>query len=320
MFKKERKLKRVMPVLIAVIMLVSLMAPAVYAYEKIDMNKPTSLTVKFTDGPAVPGMEFRAYRIASVDENANFTFTDEVAAYGVAMPEDQTGYRSLAETLSGYFSRDGVKPVAVKETDENGLADFGELEKGLYLVLADRYKSPADDMTYTALPSLVSLPNLTDGNTWTYDVTITPKYTSVPPVPDTPGTIDINVIKVWSGEANKNKRPTEVIAELICDGQVADAVTLNSENNWRHTWKELDPNKTYNVTEKVVPQGYTVTIVREGNTFTMNNYSGEVPPVTPPSTPRLPNTGQLWWPVPILAVGGLAFIIAGSMRKRAAEA
>ena len=319
MFKKERKLKRVVTMLLAVLMLVTMMAPGVYAYEKIDMDKPVTLTVEFTSGPKIEGMEFRVYKIASVDENVNFEFVDAVAGYGVAMPNDQAGYRALAETLSGYFARDGVTPTAVAKTDVNGKANFGELEKGLYLVLADRYTDPKDKMTYIASPSLVALPNSTDGNSWIYDVTISPKYTSYPPIPNTPGkTIDINVIKVWTGEANKDKRPTYVYAELICDGQVIDTVTLNSGNNWRHTWKNLDESKTYNVTEKEVPQGYTVTIVRDGNTFTMNNYSGDVPPITPPKTPKLPQTGQLWWPVPILAGCGLAFIIAGKLRKRAA--
>ena len=319
MFKKGRKQKRVMPILIAVLMLVSLAAPFAYAYEKIDMSKPATLTVEFTGGPTVAGVEFRAYLIATVDENANFTFEDAIAAYGVAMPDDQAGYRALAETLSGYIARDGVTPTATAITDAQGKAEFGQLEKGMYLVLADRYTNPEDKMTYIFSPSLVAVPNSTDGNSWIYDVTISPKYTTVPPVPETPGeTIDINVIKIWSGEANKDKRPTSVCAELICDGQVIDTVILDSTNNWRHTWTELDATKTYNVTEKEVPMGYTVTIVRDGNTFTMNNYSGDVPPSTPPNTPRLPNTGQLWWPVPILAGLGLAFIIAGKLRKRAA--
>ena len=320
MFKRKGKLKRVVTMLITVLMLAGLMVPGVYAYEKIDMDKPVTLTVEFTSGPKVEGMEFRVYKIANVDENVNFEFTDAIAGYGVAMPSDQAGYRALAETLSGYIARDGVTPTGVAKTDANGQAAFGELEKGLYLILADRYKDPKDNMTYIASPSLVALPNSTDGSSWIYDVTVTPKYRQIPPLPETPGkTIDINVIKVWTGEANKDKRPTFVYAELICDGQVIDTVTLNSGNNWRHTWTGLDETKTYNVTEKEVPTGYTVTITRDGNTFTMNNYSGEVPPPTPPKTPKLPQTGQLWWPVPILAGCGLVFIVAGKLRKRAAE-
>ena len=41
-------------------------------------------------------------------------------------------------------------------------------------------------------------------------------------------------------------------------------------------------------------------------------------PSTPPNkpgSPRLPQTGQLWWPVPVLAVLGLAFVAAGWKRR-----
>lgn len=30
----------------------------------------------------------------------------------------------------------------------------------------------------------------------------------------------------------------------------------------------------------------------------------------------LPQTGQLWWPVPILAIAGLMLMIAGIIRRR----
>ena len=318
MMNRKRKLKRGITMLLAVIMLLGMMVQFAYAYEKIDMGKEATLAVEFTSGTKVPGMEFRAYRIATVDQDANFAFTEAIASYGFEMPKDQAGYRELAETLAAYVARDGITPVARSTTDDNGYASFGILEKGIYLVLADKYTNPADKMTYIVSPSLVSLPNSANGKTWDYDVVISPKYREIPPLPDTPGeTVDINVIKVWTGEVNKTKRPTYVYAELVCDGAVIDMVTLNSGNNWRHTWKDLDASKTYNVTEKEVPAGYTVTITRDGNTFTMNNYSGDVPPTNPP-VPKLPQTGQTWWPVPILGGIGLAFIIMGKLRKRSA--
>lgn len=41
------------------------------------------------------------------------------------------------------------------------------------------------------------------------------------------------------------------------------------------------------------------------------------PPVTKTPPPKLPQTGQLWWPVPLLVIAGLLFILAGWRRKRA---
>lgn len=37
---------------------------------------------------------------------------------------------------------------------------------------------------------------------------------------------------------------------------------------------------------------------------------------TKPDEPNLPQTGQLWWPVPVLLIAGLALLIAGSLRRR----
>ena len=314
---KNKTIKKLISVMTLLVVMATACVPAL-AYEAIDMDRDATLAVEFTTGVKVSGMEFRAYKVADVDENASFTLTDAISMYGLAMPTDQSGYRNLAETLSAYVARDGITPNASAFTDAAGRAEFGTLEKGLYLVLADSYTFAENQITYTALPTLVALPNSVDGNTWIYDVTISPKYTEVPPLPTTGEKIDINVIKVWSGESDQSKRPTSIQAELICDGAVMDTVTLNSENNWRHTWKELPADKTYSVTEKEVPTGYTVTITREGNTFTINNYKGGTPPVTPPQIPKLPNTGQLWWPVPALVIGGGLLVALGTLRKKRA--
>ena len=44
-------------------------------------------------------------------------------------------------------------------------------------------------------------------------------------------------------------------------------------------------------------------------------------PATNPTFPggkKLPQTGQLWWPVPVLACGGLGCIVVGLFRRRRA--
>lgn len=45
-----------------------------------------------------------------------------------------------------------------------------------------------------------------------------------------------------------------------------------------------------------------------------------IPPVTPPTPPgRLPQTGQLWWPVPVLLGSGLFSLLLGSVRRRGVD-
>lgn len=43
------------------------------------------------------------------------------------------------------------------------------------------------------------------------------------------------------------------------------------------------------------------------------------PPSTPSEPPGLPQTGQLWWPVPILSFAGVLFIILGWKKHKNAE-
>ena len=98
-------------------------------------------------------------------------------------------------------------------------------------------------------------------------------------------------------------------------------MTLNAANNWRHTWGELpkynnDGSKiVWSVVEKEL-ENYTVLITQNGITFVVTN-TGEHPE-NPPEHPddKLPQTGVLWWPVPVLAAVGLVFLIAGALSRK----
>ena len=81
----------------------------------------------------------------------------------------------------------------------------------------------------------------------------------------------------------------------------------------------------WRVVERDVPDGYTVTVEREGRVFVITNTKpddtpepSESPePSTSPDEPeKLPQTGQLWWPVPLLFCAGLIFVAAGLIIRR----
>lgn len=102
---------------------------------------------------------------------------------------------------------------------------------------------------------------------------------------------------------------------------------FNADNDrWTgSTWEGVGGNtvgKTYTwtVVEKAC-KGYTVQVERDGITFVITNTREvDVPdnPTPPkPAKPTLPQTGQLWWPVPLLMMGGLLFLVIGLFyRKR----
>lgn len=153
-------------------------------------------------------------------------------------------------------------------------------------------------------------------NVCRYDVLVNPKFDSSE-IPDTPSTITRKGLKVWDDAKDKDSRPTEVAVQLLRDGKVYDTKTLSTKNNWRYTWSGLDDRYTWSVVEKNY-KGYTVRIEREGITFVITNTRSNGTPDTPsPTDPKLPQTGQLWWPVPLLLMGGLLFLIIGVVcRKR----
>ena len=163
-------------------------------------------------------------------------------------------------------------------------------------------------------------------NEWIYDVSVSPKHDSTE-IPDTPTTITRKVIKVWNDDRHENQRPKEIIVQLLRDGKVYDMVTLNKDNNWRYTWSGLGSSYTWTVVEKE-NSGYTVQVERDGITFVITNTyvpeeSEPTEPTEPtptkptnPTKPNLPQTGQLWWPVPVLLIAGLLFVILGLIRRR----
>lgn len=305
------------------------------------------------------GARFDIYLVATMDESGELTTTEDFAQFNVDIQgENAETWKTLASTLEGYVLRDGLSPVDSGKTSKDGLVSFPTsgktLTQGLYLVLGSRHTQ--NGYRYDPAPFMVMLPGLDEENdVWIYNVTANAKYDSseIPDNPDHPDnpdddTIDRKVLKVWKDDGYENERPEEVIVQLLRNGKVYDTVTLNAKNNWRHTWTNLSDRYTWTVVEKEL-ECYTVEVIREGITFVVTNtYDEDIPdeptPVSPgtpeptipdeptptgPSipdgptptspTPNLPQTGQLWWPVPLLICAGLLLVVIGLVRRRGVD-
>ena len=303
----------------------------------IDTNRKVSLNVRFQDkGENLPGANFSLYRIANVDKDGKITLNAPFDKYNVELDmSSESALAGVASTLEGYVQSDGITPDYTRATDNSGSVVFSggidQLQQGLYLVLGERYIR--NDMLYTIQPTVVQLPSWNAVNlSWNYDVVIKAKHEAKPYVPEPP-TISRKVLKVWQNKGYTVNTPKEVVVQLLKDGVVHDTVKLNAENLWRHTWDGLDANSRWTLIEQPVPN-YNVTITKEGITFlVVNAYDpGDQPTPTPrptpppnaptptpkPTTPpeKLPQTGQLWWPVPMLIFAGLLLIVIGLIRRR----
>ncbi len=335
--------------------LLALLLPAqALAAGRIDLTKDCGLTLTYRDnGVPLVGAVFSLYRVADVDEYGELTVTEAFSQFNVDIRgRNDEAWWALASTLEGYVLRDQVVPADSGITDLWGQLAFPTpgktLTPGLYLVLGSRHQQGG--MIYDAQAFMVLLPTLDqEANDWDYHVTAEPKH-SVQPAPEEGDTVDRRVLKVWRDAGYEAQRPQSVTAQLLKDGVVVDAVTLSAANNWRYAWEGLDSGSQWLVVE-AAPGAYTVEIVREGDAFVVVNTVQEpdtppgptppddtdipdgpvpdedtepdpgtdIPDWPPPLGPALPQTGQLWWPVPLLLCAGLFFVAAGLIRRRGAS-
>lgn len=293
--------KKVMTILMS-ILLGMLLPTEVLAYTSIDEGKNVSLTLTYE----LPEVSFAIFQVADITETAKYVLTEEFKEYPIELEEmDGEGWRDAAQTFSGYVERDGIVPSATGITDEEGILVFEELENGLYLVIGGTYTTE-DRLHYEVMPFFVSLPTLTETDEWNYEPVVSPKYD----VEELPEYISLQVIKIWEEDSSQS-RPEKITVQILKNQEVYEEVELNSSNGWRYEWTELETGATWNVVEKEVPDNYTVKVSKVDNDFVITNTYGEV---VPPES-ILPQTGQLWWPVPLLAAAGILLFAIGIFER-----
>lgn len=253
----------------------------------VDFSKKGSIEIVLeekTDDTAVEGAEVTIYKIADAynkDYNLTFKYTDEFDYCEVSL--DDLREESLSKEITKCVTDDSVGVSQL--TNEDGVVLFDELDLGLYLVSQTNKVEG-----YSNIDSfLVMIPKVID-NSWTYDIEANPKT-------DIYKVIDITVNKVWN--TDDNDLPEKVDIQLYRGDELIDSIVLNRDNNWTHTWKELEKSDNYSVKEVNIPKGYKVTYKNDGYTFVVTN------------TDTLANTGQLFFSIIILAILGMCFIIVG---------
>lgn len=296
-------------VLLAVLLLAAAVAPAALASGPILTGKSCSLSVSFApEGKAAEGVRFSVWRVADVNVACEFTPTDSYADFSpMAMlaDPDAESYRILSTMLPGYIAENAIAPDAEAGTDAQGMARFAGLPVGLYLVVGEVYA--ADRQFHTPEAFMVALPDRLEDDSWLYDVAVEAKYTSVSDSED----VDISVVKIWSDSAT-NAHSTDYVLVCLYDGDILyDKQMLSKENNWTYTWKGLYGGTTWNLSELKYPSGYTPQVERRGNLFVVTNTK---PADKTPGT--LPQTGQLWWPVPLLLAGGVLLLVLGFVKRK----
>ena len=305
--------------LLVLLLCAVLVSTCVFAGE-IDPGKRCELTVRCKH--TAEDVTYAIWRVAEVDEDVRFRYVSPFKNKGFHSANDHDDWEDTAETLAGYVERKEIAPLATEDTNSRGNATFEKLKTGLYLVIGEPYTY--DGKTYEQDPFLIALPTRSD-NTQPWEYVVTTIRKPAEQVEDPKQTVDVEVLKIWSGDDGA-LRPASVTVQLLQNGQVYDTATLNRRNNWEYRWSGLPAGFVWRVTEVEVPAGYSVLVQRSGTKFVIvNTYDVPKPPDdiedipdddVPLDRPTLPKTGTTQWIVPLLLSAGALLFLLGLLRRR----
>lgn len=278
--------RKILTLLIAALLLFTCVISA--SAEDFNSTKTGSISVTLTDqqdkSPIV-GAELSVYYVATVSINSAgqmvFVYTDDFAQAGISMHDPE-----FVAKLDAYLSENEVPAIRLY-TDETGTA-HRDVQLGLFFIRQTNLVEGFAPCT----PFLVTVPMET-AEGYVYHVNASPK-TEVTKL------TSITIQKVWNTDASATAADS-VTVQLLRNDQVVETAVLNEANNWQITYTNMPQSDAYRIQEVDVPKGFTATYKQNGYVFTVTN------------TATLAQTGQLVWPIPVLALAGVLLIALGSV-------
>ena len=262
--------------------------------QKFDADRVGSILVTLVDQAQkrpVADAKIAVYHVAAaerINKKVVYTYTEDFEACGFDLDDIR-----LSTKLEAFVKEHKVLGQTAV-TDAKGKALLEDLPVGLYLV---RQTEPAANGVI-CMPFLVKVPNETGGG-YDYDVTARPKA-------DVAKTTDITVRKVWNADS-ATEIADYVTVSLLRDGAVVKTLTLSEDNGWETTVYDMPLSDSYSIAEESVPAGFTATYLQAGDVFTVTNSSALI------------RTGQVVWPIALLAVAGVFFLCVGTVFLRRAR-
>lgn len=255
--------------------------------QDFDPEKTGAISVTLTeqhDKEPIVGAELSVYYVATVRMNTNgnlsYIYTDAFENSGIDMDDP-----SLEIKLDAFVLERNVSSIKIT-TDENGTAICKDLALGLYFI---RQTGTVEGFA-PCTPFMVTIPGM-NADGYVYEVNASPKT-------EVARLTSITIKKVWNTDAS-TEAADRVTVQLLRNGNVVKTATLNAQNNWQITYTGMPESDAYSIQEIHVPKGFTATYSKTGYVFTVTN------------TAALIQTGQLIWPIPVLAVGGMLLIAVG---------
>lgn len=289
-----------------------------------------------TEEVTLTGMHWDLYRVGS-RKGDNFVLEGDFAKYPVSLEDmSSSAITEAAETLENYAVLDKIPALAQGEIGKDGMLRFDDLDSGLYMVCGKNIQ--VGSTMYIPSAILVEIMKSEDGKN--VDLEAYPKLSTKVLSGESS---KYAVKKIWENDENAlEKRATSISVEIYGDEKLYETVTLDESNNWTYVWV-AESDIDWRVKEVKVPENYTVVYRSNEKQFAIvNTYSDKTPVQTIISTTvtsngstratvknanpatgysnnntntKLPQTGLLWWPVPVMACGGVIFITLGVRLK-----
>lgn len=296
--------KRILATLLTAIFLLSGLALAAQGATYVDTEATGSLTLTYScEGQPLAAAQIRIYRVAEISRYADFLLTGAFAQLPVEVNQvkTQAEWNQVASTLSAYVTSESISPDGQAATDAQGVARFGSLPLGLYLVEGLRVDVEGGYRQFDSF--VISIPDLDETDSWVYDVQAKPKsvFQEVTPQP-----ITYTVNKLWKDEGYSHLRPQSISLELYCNGALVETVTISAENDWSYSWSAPDDGSVWQVVEADVPDGYTVTMEQKDTVFIVTN--GYDDPDDPPKTGDITD---LRLPMILMGAAGAGLVVLG---------
>jgi hypothetical protein len=278
-----------------------------------DTNQPLSVTVvcKSTDKTITLGnMKWNLYHVAQGNEANGYTCLSLYQDAKVSFDDSSTSaLAKAAETLAAYVDKNNLAADAKATGSDTGIVSFTQfgngnaLENGEYLLVGEAVT--VGDVKYTPAPVIVELESWSDTNaqltvyakfteetitpeeeTTTSEVTTTPETTTEPETTTGSGTDGEN-----PGNGDSEQPTTEPGADETTIGDEEEESTVSEEET------------------TTVSDGDKKTSVKTGEEETTTASTDTETTVT--SSNKLPQTGQLQWPIPAMALSGIVLVGAG---------
>lgn len=281
----KKTFKTLCMLLLSVLLIIGAVIPC---YAATEIGK-ISVLLEDKDNNKIDGITVHICKIADMNNTGyypskNFENSGISISGIVNAPTEST-----AKDIVKYIKENNIESASA--VTENGKASFSDLDLGIWLVFCE------EDGKYTFNPYFVFLPYESGGKLY-YEITSSPKAED-----SKLNLINVYVIKKWDDKNNAaKKRPESVTIELLDGEKVISSAVLNKQNGWAHTFTDVSKDGNYSVREKKV-ENYTAQYSGDvSNGFIVtNSYNGG----------KLPQTGQLWWPIIIISIAGIAFVLLG---------